>query len=180
MRRSVAGCLLLLAPLAPLAPLALGACTTVDRPEGVVERWLTSINQGPTGEPERYAEEALSEEILPSPREAGGLDVIEVGKGAEEGGRARIPYRVARVSGEAMHGVAELERSASGEWMIVRLSPEDPTLLVPTGGGERIGRATPVVWVGSVAGGLLLVVMVFLTMRLVGTPPVNSAPRRDP
>jgi len=50
--------------------LVLPACASTERPEGLVERWLVSLNQGAAGRPEEYAADDLSEQILPSFRTA--------------------------------------------------------------------------------------------------------------
>ncbi|MGH2556909.1 MAG: hypothetical protein ACRDHO_14500, partial [Actinomycetota bacterium] len=66
-----------------VAALFLSACGGTDRPEGVVERWLISLNQGRAGEPDKYAPNELSQRILSNwqERDPGDLQVIEVGKG---------------------------------------------------------------------------------------------------
>jgi hypothetical protein len=73
---------------AALATLALSACAGQERPEGIVERWLLALNQGAAGEPDRYAPNAASEEILPGWEhlDPGELDVVEVARARTPGG----------------------------------------------------------------------------------------------
>jgi hypothetical protein len=146
---------------------ALAACGP-DRAEGVVERWLQAISQGPTGEPQIYSSNKLADEIVPRPRPASALEVIEVGKGSSSGREARVPYRVMRPKLKEEFGVAELRRSGSS-WRIVDLLPKDPALKVPTEGGERIGKAKSVDWLAAAGAGLLLMILVAGIMRLVPT-----------
>jgi hypothetical protein len=92
--------------------LMLPACATADRPEGIVERWLLSLNHGAAGEPERYAPDDLSEQVLPNwdGLEPGELDVIEVSRGAIvsslfAGDRYVVPFRVVTIDGEEFRPV---------------------------------------------------------------------------
>jgi hypothetical protein len=142
--------------LAISAGVLLPACASTNRPEGAVEAWLNSLNQGSAGRPERYAPDELSQHVLPdwATREPGDLDLIEVGKGRFEprayGGRPDIyavPYRVKDTEGTTRTGIAGLHR-AQGGWRVVLLaSPSaDPALEVPSEGGERFATASPSLW----------------------------------
>jgi hypothetical protein len=141
----------------------------VDRPEGVVERWLTAIAQGPTGEPEVYAAKDLSDDLVPPPREESSLEVIEVGKGRISGSSARVPFRIQKPDSSAELLVAELRRS-EGTWRIVKVTGANSNLTVPTQGGERIGRASPLVWIGGLVVGLLVMLLMTVIMSLVRSP----------
>ena len=48
-----------------LLALAFTACTQAARPEGVVENWLRSLNQGAAGRPDRYAPDEVSQRVVP-------------------------------------------------------------------------------------------------------------------
>jgi len=159
--------------------LALGACGGTDRPEGVVERWLISLNQGEAGEPERYAPKELSSQILPPPREPNDLDVIEVGKGRVAAGTALVPYRVEVLDGPRLDGIAQLQRLiqrvVDGEprttdlgWQITGLLPADPALRVPSEGGERIGGASAALWLGGVGSAGVLILLTWALMAAFG------------
>lgn len=165
---------------AVLALVSLQACGRTDRPEGVVERWLVSLNQGSAGRPETYAPDALSERILPrwSSRDPGDLDVIEVGKGTEQrqvadGGdrsflAAYVPYRVKRVNGPALEGVAYASRER-GDWRVTALLPPGTAgLSVPTNGGRRIGSASWTTWVAAAAAAAMFIVIAGVLMATVG------------
>lgn len=177
-----------LAVMGAIALAALPSCASQDRPEGVVERWLISLNQGAAGEPERFATDDVSERILPGfdACEPNALDVIEVGAGRvtqlkSEVEEAEVPYRVEYASDREdlctstadpsapREGTALLSRfRGSDTWRIEELTPLDPTLRVPSQGGGRIGSAAAIDWIVGTAVGLGLVGLVVL---LMGTQP---------
>ena len=166
-----------LAPLAMLAVMLLSACGGTDRPEGVVERWLISLNQGKAGRPGTYAAQSTSRRILPhwQDRDPGDLDVIEVGKGRATAHRALVPFRVERTSGLKISGVAEL-RKPRGDWRVVGVSTERAGLLVPSEGGPRIGSAPAGWWL--VAIGLSVVLILLVAVALSLTPKPLTLPTR--
>ena len=167
---------------AAVALVLLAACGGTDRPEGVVERWLISLNQGKAGEPERYAPEALSQRILPNwrDRDPGDLDVIEVGTGRAlrhgfgiAKGRSvpavLVPYRVERSSGVKLDGEAVMGRE-SGDWRIVAIGSREASLRVPSEGGQHIGNASAATWGIALGISAALVLLVALVMALMPRP----------
>lgn len=163
--------------LAALVLMLLPACGNTDRPEGVVERWLVSLNQGAAGRPQQYAPERLSQQILPhwATRDPGQLDVIEVGKGRlddRQSVSARpityfVPYRVKRLNGPTLSGVAVLTKTSDG-WLVANLWPPQPGLSVPTAGGERIGNASLALWLASLGVAFVFVVVSWALMSTFG------------
>ena len=158
--------------LALLTTLFLPACGNTDRPEGVVERWLVSLNQGKAGQPEKYAPDLLSQQILPNwqSREPGDLDIVEVGKGRVHANvRYDVPFRVKQLNGPEVSGVARLSRSIlDGTWRVDETLPADPRLEVPSQGGDRIADTSSAVWLAGIGiAGLLILVSVAL-MSTVG------------
>ena len=117
-----------LAAAAMLAGLVLAGCGHTDRPEGIVERWFTSLNQGSAGRPGQYAPELLSQGVLPNWRqcEPGVIDLIEVGRGGEDG------LRQHRGRGRGTFGPRHRDR-AEGDRVGVRDH------------GRRVGDQTPAV-----------------------------------
>ena len=162
MRRVAAAVLLL---------LALAGCADQTRPEGVVERWLLALNQGSAGEPERFADAAVSEEVLPrwDEREPGELDVIEV---ASAGGsldacdedQLLVPFRVVPLEGEELVAGACVSGSR-----IVRLTGSTgvPRSVFPSEGGTAVEATTGSAWWAAVGVGLGLALVGEAAMRLV-------------
>jgi hypothetical protein len=105
MRRGPAIVVLMLAVLA--------GCTSSERPEGVVERWLLSLNQGAAGAPDRYGGDlatASATSVLPDwrTREPGSLERVEVGTAAVSGPpgsrEANTPFRIETTDGDVVSG----------------------------------------------------------------------------
>ena len=176
-----------LLPVASLALLLLAACGGTDRPEGVVERWLISLNQGKAGRPDQYAPERLSQRILPhwQTRDPGDLDVIEVGSGkrystAFEKCPSRcpsewlVPFRVERTSGVKFAGTALARRQ--GDWYVIGLRIGDRSLLVPSNGGQRIGSASSATW--GIAIGISAALMLLVAFVIGLTPKPATLPSR--
>jgi len=172
------------AVLLALVALILPACGHTDRPEGVVERWLISLNQGKAGRPGTYAPESLSEQIVPGWRtkDPGQLDVIEVGR-AWRGGpvdcptgltnpcilpRAEVPFRIKRTDGTSESGVVDVSDS-TGDWRIIAIrNRSNSSLLVPSQGGQRIGDAGIEAWLAALGVAFLLVLLAAGLMGTVG------------
>ncbi len=169
--------------LATLALAMLPACGHTDRPEGVVERWLISLNQGKAGRPDQYAPESLSQRILPhwASRDPGDLDVIEVGKVRLDSDppqfSAEVPFRVKRLGGWSLIGIAGLYSHGVGHWHITAIKPQSafPTLKVPSQGGERIGNASATLWLSALGLAFLLLLGTAALMSTVGRPKTTAA-----
>jgi hypothetical protein len=185
-----------LAPLVVLAALVLAGCGHTDRPEGAVERWLTSLNQGAAGRPGRYAGPAESNEVLPGWRgcDPGALDTIEVGNSIVGGAPASsdaafVPFRVeyatdvadlcpgSRPHVDSFAGTVTIAKTGQGplgdEWRVVHLERVPGAgPLTPARQGVSVG-----VWAVGLLVGLLLCGMVALLMRAMPRPaPVSSEP----
>jgi hypothetical protein len=164
-----------------LAVLLLPACGNTDRPEGVVERWLISLNQGKAGEPEKYAPDALSQRILPNwqKRDPGDLEVIEVGKGgaSRTGPTYLVPFRIQRLDGNELDAIAEVVSPLHGPppWHIERLLAPDVALRVPSQGGTPVGSSTPTIWLAAIGVAVSFVLISIALMSTVGRPTRVSA-----
>jgi hypothetical protein len=188
-----------------LAGFLLAACAHTDRPEGIVERWLTSLNQGSAGRPGHYAPDLLSQGVLPNWQacEPGALDVIEVGRGIQAialatkpGPQYLVPYRVEYADDRAMrchttrqpdvttHGVAVLgDIAPPGRTPVWRLAAALPVTAVrqhlplPSEGGRPVARSSGLLWLLGLAIGAVLCAAVALVMRATPWPaPVSSEP----
>ena len=166
--------------LALLAAGMLSGCSSTQRPEGVVERWLLALNQGAAGRPGLYAPDALSERILPGWRtkDPGQLDVIEVGRGTgshltlglSRGPQDSVPYRVVVVDGPTRQGLAVLTQT-NGVWRVAGLGPPSSRLRLPSQGGPPLGSSSASLWLGALGVAVVLSLMSVGLMTLVGRKP---------
>jgi hypothetical protein len=162
--------------------LVLTACGDTQRPEGIVERWLQSLDQGRAGTPERYAPDDVSEQILPGFRDLdpGRFDVIEVGRGAQPTmgpaieGRLdlAIPFRVAVIDGPELRGSAWVTEDGS---RIATVRINDPGAPLPSEGGPPISEVSFEAWLAGAGAALGSIVVAGALMALV-----RATTRRDP
>jgi hypothetical protein len=155
------------------AAIALAACATAERPEGIVERWLLSLNQGAAGDPDVYAPRAVSDRVVPGWDELdpGVLDEIEVGRAAPGGGgRTIVPFRIVHVGGTGLVSVAVVE----GARVITadRIAGAPP---LPSRGGPGLARGAGVGWLAAVAVAGLLILATIGLMRLAPEPQTGSS-----
>lgn len=138
--------------------LVLSGCASAERPEGIVERWLTSLNQGAAGQPERYAPDAVSEQVLAGWQDLdpGELDVIVVAPaGPGEGGIDQVPFRIETIHGVELRAVANVD-----DGRVTGILTSDQTPLPPSLFQDRrpIDAAPPTSWLVAlgIAGVLIL------------------------
>jgi hypothetical protein len=186
------------AALALLAALVLAGCGGTDRPEGAVERWLNSLNQGAAGRPGRYAPPDVSNRVLRGWEQCdpGALDTTEVGRNGAAGGADDSPYAAFAIlpfEVEYASNVADLcpeqQRGTSfgGTVWVVKTGHG------PNGNDWRIGNldeirhlaplqppttgASASIWAIGLLIGLLLCGLVALLMRAMPRPaPLSSEP----
>jgi hypothetical protein len=160
---------------------ALSSCATSERPEGIVERWLISLNQGAAGDPGTYAADELSQAVLPDwdELEPGQLDVIEVGR-AREGpnGTVLVPFQVRYLveDGEGAARAFAVVGPRAGSPRIIRLQPPpDSGPGVDPDFAARAGSSAAVpAWLAALGiAGLLILVTIGL-MRLVPQPETQT------
>ena len=164
------------AALALILLVAVGACTSADRPEGTVERWLTSLNQGDAGRPDRYADGAVTAEVAPTwdTEEPGWIDTISVGMATDAGvGVRSVPFRIEPVEGDPVSGTVTLGTRTleDGTTQPVVTSVALGDVVVPAGASH--GKADGSAWLFASGLGLL---MALAATGLVGW--VNRAARR--
>ena len=157
---------------AVLATLAFSACASQARPEGIVERWLLALNQGAAGEPDRYAPNAASEEVLPGwdHLDPGELDVVEVARAgapredACDGERWFVPFRVVRLDGSQFRSLACVSGTRVTQ-LTDQVGVTAPTF--PSEGGQPIRDQRASVWAFALGVGVALVILGEGLMRLV-------------
>jgi len=168
------------AALAVVAMLAVPACASDERPEGVVERWLASVDQAEAGRPERWTvRPLLTDDFFPEITEPGAFDEIRVGD-AQQVGTPKPGYRVP-FSGTLVVGGRVI---AFWGYAIVREGPDGlriarfatPPGFPPTGAQDAFTASTrettPVgAWVIALVVAAALVGVEVLLMRLAGRGP---------
>jgi hypothetical protein len=165
--------------------LLLTACaTTTERPEGIVERWLSALNQGSAGEPLRYAYLSVSGSVLPGWRTAdpGAFDVIEVGRARSctyvgpAACEARVPFRVVLTDGEQMRfdALVGIDRAADEPTpsRVIGVVAAGPQPRLPSEGGPPIGSASTSGWLLAIGTGLGLLLLAEGAMRFVRREPL--------
>lgn len=173
---------------AGVAAVLLVGCGSTNRPEGVVERWLTTLNQGKAGEPQKYARPGVTNKVLPgwASCDTGSLDVIEVGAHATgtEGYPATVlvPYRIKYVTDLSSCATdatpsAPLEGAAvvgkvNGDWRVLGVQSRAGIgyLRVPSEGGKSIGNAPLATWLITLAASVGLMLLVAVLIRLTPKP----------
>jgi hypothetical protein len=89
--------------LACLALVALAGCSQPPRPEGVVQRWLVSLNQGVAGQPDRWADAGVTTTVAPWwPAEPDHIDAMDVGAATGN----TVPFRIETTDGTITTGIA--------------------------------------------------------------------------
>jgi hypothetical protein len=143
-----------------LLAVTLVACTQEARPQGIVENWLRSLDQGAAGRPDRYAPEDVSQQVVPGwhDLDPGHLDTIEVFDDSSAT-TTQVLFRVVDVNGQVTAGTAHLE-AAGDSWRItgVDMAPGDVSV-----GATRDHGGLPVGWPVAVA------IAVGLTLLAVGS-----------
>jgi hypothetical protein len=155
---------------AALATLVLSACAGQERPEGIVERWLLALNQGAAGEPDRYAPNAASEEVLPGWEhlDPGELDVVEVARSSTPRGDpcaegTFVPFRVVRLDGSQLRSAACVAGTRVTQ-LTDRVGSTDPSF--PSEGGPPIQDERAGVWGIAIGVGVGLVLVGEALMRV--------------
>ena len=173
-------------------PVLLAGCARDEaRPSGVTERWLQAVaDQGRDGladdaraRADEHAERAATEAVVPADAEDDEalFSDLEVGAATEEGGQARVPFRVTtRAAGgddEERYGIAVLQRF-DGEWRVVAVAEATEDERVPSEGGDRPARASAEQWLAAVALSIILTVGSALVIESQPRPAVADEPAR--
>jgi hypothetical protein len=164
---------------ASVTVLLLAGCSTAERPEGVVERWLLASNRGQAGLPLRYAERAATVAIRRTTGVEGAdaFGEIEVGRARRCGYRgpgeciASVPFRLVTADGDefrldALVGSSEALEGGTGSRVFAITGP-DRSARFPSEGGGSIGAAGASDWFLALMVGLGLGLAAELLLRIV-------------
>jgi hypothetical protein len=118
--------------------LVLAACTQQARPDGIVENWLRSLNQGAAGRPDRYAPETVSQQVVPGwhDLDPGQLDVIEVGSPSATPSGQDVPFHLVDVDGVETYGIAHLVARGDA-WTVASVATDAPASAFVTATAAR-------------------------------------------
>jgi len=163
--------------------MALAACATAERPEGIVERWLISLNQGAAGEPDTYAADKVSRLLVPDwdLTDPGELDRIEVGRGRVEGpfllgeeGQYVVPFLIDHLHEGELRATAILRMRADG-WRVEAISLGTFGLRLPSEGGRPLSGVGAIAWLVAIGSAALVILLTAGLMRLVPGPQTGSS-----
>jgi hypothetical protein len=127
--------------------------STDDRPEGVAERWLTAVGDltrkgvhtDAVDRVSAHGDLALGEQLLEGVKadDKSAFTELEVGKARRSGDTALVPAElVGRGYADGVKRRQLLVLQRSGEsWRVIELRPPDPTLNVPSNGGDVASKA---------------------------------------
>jgi hypothetical protein len=147
--------------------LVLSGCASAERPEGIVERWLTSLNQGAAGQPERYAPDAVSEQVLPGWQDLdpGEIDVIVVVPGQPgEGGIDQVPFRIETIDGDELRALANVDAGRVTGIVTSEQTPLPPSLFEDR---RPIDAAPSTAWLAAIGLALLFILLAAALMTVV-------------
>jgi hypothetical protein len=145
--------------------IAIFVTNTSDRPEGIAERWLTSVSdltrKGVHADAEKrvtaHGDLSLGESLVAGINTDGktAFTTLEVGKARRQDDLAFVPATwVSRANPPFDHQsrVVVLRRDKD-TWRVVALQPPDPSLKVPSDGGDVASKAPVALYaVGLVIG----------------------------
>ena len=127
--------------------------STDDRPEGVAERWLTAVGEltrkgvhdDAVDRVTAHGDLALGEQLLEGVKadDKSAFTTLEVGKARREGNTALVPVElVGRGYDDGVSRLQLLVLDRSGDsWRVVELRAPDPSLRVPSEGGDVAAKA---------------------------------------
>ena len=145
-----------------------------DRPEGVAERWLTAVgdltrkgvHSDAVGRVQAHGDVALGEQLLAGVKadDKSAFTGLEVGKARREGDTAFVPAELVGRGDDGTRSQLLVLHRDGDSWRVVELRPADPSLKVPSDGGEVASKApitlygvALIIGVGIAAGASALV-----------------------
>jgi hypothetical protein len=141
------------------------ACGDTARPEGIVERWLVSLNQGAAGEPSVYAAGGATDQLAADwrTREPGAYDEIHVGAARASDGEVQVPFRVVLTDGKSVGGLAIVQAGVVRELREPPPGGADPMLEGVAWDTTAPGSA----WIAALGAGLVLGAASLITLAAV-------------
>jgi len=156
---------------------------SVERPEGVAERWLRAVGDttrtGVSADARRRASEhgdpALIPALVPPGGSYNGSDAFtayEVGHASRSAGSPRVPVRLTHRSGRAgTEHVALVLHETGGSWRVLAVDRPDGVLRVPSEGGPPVSRAPMALYLSALTIVVALGGVCSLLLRLAERSP---------
>jgi len=149
-----------------------------DRPEGVAERWLTAVgdltrkgvHDDAVDRVQAHGDVALGEQLLT------GIDAddksaftgLEVGKARRTGDTALVPAQLVGRGDDTKRSQLLVLHRAGDSWRIVELRSADPSLKVPSDGGDVASKAAFGVYAVALVVGIGIAVAASALVRAAG------------
>lgn len=122
-----------------------------DRPEGAAERWLTAVgdltrkgvHDDAAGRVQAHGDVALGEQLLTGVKadDKSAFTALEVGKARRDGDTALVPAELVGRGDDATRSQLLVLHRVGDSWRVVELRPADPSLKVPSNGGDVASKA---------------------------------------
>jgi len=122
-----------------------------DRPEGLAERWLTAagdltrngVHDDAADRVKAHGDLALAEQLVGGVHADGksAFTGLEVGKAHRTGDVALVPAQFVTRGDDVRHSQLLVLHKTSDSWKVAELRPADPTLKVPSDGGDVASKA---------------------------------------
>ena len=151
-----------------------------DRPEGAAERWLTHVSdttregvgEDSKKEVAKDGDPLLADFLIGANADKDGkstFTAIEVGQARRiDASRVEVPVLLAyRSDAESFEGVLVLQKQAD-DWKVTEAKTLDPTLRVPSEGGNPVASASLGLYAGAAFFGLLITAGLSAVVRRAG------------
>ena len=122
-----------------------------DRAEGVAERWLTAVgdlsrkgvHDDAVDRVAAHGDASLGEQLIAGVNADGksAFTGLEVGRARRTGDTALVPAQFVTRGDDATHSQVLVLQKTSDSWKVTELRPADPTLKVPSDGGDVASKA---------------------------------------
>ncbi|MEY2454710.1 MAG: hypothetical protein QOD92_4284 [Acidimicrobiaceae bacterium] len=154
--------------------------STDDRPEGVAERWLTAVGEltrkgvhdDAVDRVTAHGDLALGGQLLEGVKadDKSAFTTLEVGKARREGDSALVPIElVGRGYDDGVSRLQLLVLHRSGDsWRVIELRSPDPTLRVPSEGGDVAAKAPVALYLAALVIGAGIAAAASALVRAAG------------
>ena len=158
--------------------IAVFATSTDDRPEGIAERWLTAagdltrdgVHADAVKRVEAHGDLELAD-LLTGQIDADGKSAfsgLEVGRARRDGTTALVPAQVVTRDHDAKRDIVIVLTRTADSWRVSDFRPADPTLRVPSDGGDVAAKAPVALYAVAMVIGVGVAAAASAMVRLAG------------